>query len=201
MPTMALTDELDRTSVGTVERPVDRLAAGALDRALAGDEDAFRWIVETFSSDMRQVAFVVCGDLDLAEEALAASWPIAWRRLHTVRDTSRLRSWLVAVSANEARRLASRRRRRAVREISVDALHVNPVARDEATATGGTTAESIDLALALARLEPADRSLLALRYVAGLNSTELATVTGLTPAGTRARLQRLLDRMRTELGE
>jgi RNA polymerase sigma factor (sigma-70 family) len=201
MPAMALTDELDQAAAGAFARPADRLAAGAVERALGGDTDAFRWIVETFSSDMRQVAYVTCGDLDLAEEAVAASWPIAWRRLHTIRDAARLRSWLVAVAANEARRLSSRRRRRSVREISVESPEAEASSLRDSRAASGDLAEAIDLGVALARLEPADRSLLALRYVAGLNSTELATATGLTPAGTRARLQRLLDRMRRELGE
>jgi RNA polymerase sigma factor (sigma-70 family) len=57
----------------------------------------------------------------------------------------------------------------------------------------------IDLANALARLDPDDRTLLALRYVAGFDSTELARATGRSPSGTRARLARLLARLRTEL--
>ena len=44
-----------------------------------------------------------------------------------------------------------------------------------------------------------NRALLALRYVAGFNASELATAIGLSPPGTRARLQRLLARLRTEL--
>jgi DNA-directed RNA polymerase specialized sigma24 family protein len=59
----------------------------------------------------------------------------------------------------------------------------------------------IDLANALARLEPDDRALLALRYVAGFDSSELARATGRSASGTRARLGRLLARLRTELDD
>ena len=59
----------------------------------------------------------------------------------------------------------------------------------------------LDLANALARLNPDDRALLALRYVAGFDSTELGRATGRSASGTRARLARLLDRLRTELGD
>jgi DNA-directed RNA polymerase specialized sigma24 family protein len=59
----------------------------------------------------------------------------------------------------------------------------------------------LDLAAALARLDPDDRALLALRYVAGFDSTELARATGRSASGTRARLARLLDRLRTELSD
>jgi RNA polymerase sigma-70 factor, ECF subfamily len=164
-----------------------------LQRALAGEDAAFEWIVETFSPDMATVCFVVCGDRELAEEAVAAAWPLAWRKLDTLQQPDRLGSWLISIAANQARQIARSRRRRAVREIPVAAL-------DEPTISAERDAH-IDLANALARLKPDDRALLALRYVAGFDSNELARAIGLSPSGTRARLARLLDRMRTELSD
>ncbi len=168
-------------------------AAEHVRRARRGDEAAFEWIVETFSPDMAQVCFVVCGDRELADEAVAAAWPLAWRRLDTLRDTDRLASWLISIAANQARQIARSRRRRAVREISVSRA-------DEPTAVAERDAH-IDLANALSRLKPDDRALLALRYVAGFDSNELARATGLSASGTRARLARLLARMRMELDD
>ena len=57
----------------------------------------------------------------------------------------------------------------------------------------------VDLANALSRLGADDRTLLALRYVAGFDSFEIARATGRSASGTRARLARLLARLRTEL--
>jgi RNA polymerase sigma factor (sigma-70 family) len=170
---------------------VDLSAAERVREALAGDEPAFAWMVETYSPDMARVCYVVCGDLDLADEAVAAAWPIVWRKLSSLREPERLRPWLISVAANQARQIGRSRRRRAVREIPVD----------QAALPAGSIDRSaeIDLANALARLSPEDRTLLALRYVAGFDSTELGRATGLTPSGTRARLARLLERMRTEL--
>ena len=65
----------------------------------------------------------------------------------------------------------------------------------------GARAGDIDLRNALARLKPEDRELIALRYVAGFDSTELARAMGMSPSGTRARLARLLGRLRSELGD
>jgi RNA polymerase sigma factor (sigma-70 family) len=162
-------------------------------RATAGDEAAFARIVHAHHGDMTRVCFVICGDIDLADEAVGAAWPIVWRRLATLKDPERLRPWLVSVAANEARQLMRRQRRRTVVELSVadrtGAALADPSAR----------AGDLDLANALARLDPDDRTLLALRYVAGFDSTELARATGRSPSGTRARLARLLDRLRTEL--
>jgi RNA polymerase sigma-70 factor (ECF subfamily) len=184
-----MADTLELTTPLVAEVPT----AAHVSRALAGEEAAFEWIVETFTGDMAQVCFVVCGDAALAEEAVAAAWPLAWEKLSSLRDTDRLRSWLISIAANQARQIARSRRRRAVREITVMTM-------DESTASSEREAH-IDLANALARLKPDDRALLALRYVAGFDSNELARATGLSPSGTRARLARLLDRMRTELSD
>ena len=66
--------------------------------------------------------------------------------------------------------------------------------RDPATGIAG-----IDVRNAMRRLGPDDRALIAMRYVAGFNATELADAIGLSPSGTRARLARLLERLRQDL--
>jgi RNA polymerase sigma factor (sigma-70 family) len=170
--------------------------AGLMRLAADGDEVAFARIVDAYHADMSSVCFVMTGgDAELAEEAVQSAWPIAWRKLHTVRDPERLRPWLVSIAVNEARQLGRRRRRGRVLEISVasDSL---PSPTDPASRAG-----DIDLRNALARLTPEDRTLIALRYVAGFDSTELARAMGMSPSGTRARLARLLGRLRSELGD
>ena len=126
-------------------------AAEQVRRALAGDETAFEWIVENFSADMGRVCFVVCGDQELAEEAVAAAWPLAWRRLDSLRETDRLGSWLLSIAANQARQIARSRRRRAVREVAVTTVGEPTTSADRDL--------HIDLANALARLKPDDRGL------------------------------------------
>jgi RNA polymerase sigma-70 factor (ECF subfamily) len=176
--------------VGQVEDPL----AGAVALAVAGDEAAFARIIHAHHDEMTRVCFLICADLDLADEAVQAAWLIAWRKLRSLRDPARLRPWLVSVAANEARQLLRRRRRTTVLQIEV---------ADEVRAGGdpGSRVGDVDLSNALARLHPEDRALLALRYVAGFDSTELARVTGRSPSGTRARLARLLDRLRRELDD
>ena len=62
-----------------------------------------------------------------------------------------------------------------------------------------STTDGMDLASALARLEPADRELLAMRYLVGLGSEEIARATGRSASGVRARLSRLTTRLREDL--
>jgi len=167
---------------------------GLLARAVAADELAFAQIVEQHHADMRRVSYVICGDSDLVDDAVQQAWGIAWRKLPTIRDPARLRPWLVAVAANETRQLLRRRRRRREVELEHDwhkAFSQSP----------GPEARFIDLARVLRQLPAEDRALLAMRYVAGLNATEIADVGGGTPSTIRSRLARLLTRLREELGD
>ena len=161
--------------------------------AAAGDEYAFRRIIAEHHDDMRRVAKYITRDRVLADEATQAAWVIAWKKLGKVRDEAHLRPWLVSVAAYEAKRVLRNRRRRDQVEIAADATG-EPGGIDPATGIA-----AMDLRAALDRLDPDDRALLAMRYVAGFDSNELATALGISPSGTRNRLERLRARLRQEL--
>jgi RNA polymerase sigma-70 factor, ECF subfamily len=163
--------------------------------AAAGNVEAFAEIVARHHEDMRRVCVVVSGDERISEEAVEAAWGIAWRKMGTVRDPARLRSWLVSVAVNEARQLLRARHRRTLIEIPVSA------APDQGGGDPAATIGRVDLWNALARMSADDRALLAMRYIAGFDATELARATGRSPSGTRARLGRLLSRLQRELGD
>jgi RNA polymerase sigma-70 factor (ECF subfamily) len=165
-------------------------------QAASGDEAAFARIVAAHHEDMARVSFVVCRDAGLAQEAAHAAWSIAWRKIASVRDPAKVRPWLLAIAANEARRLTRLRGRRALREIALDGP-----AQGAALAAGTDPAERvalIDLGSALERLDVADRAVLGLS-AAGLSSSEIGRVIGMTPSGVRTRLGRLLARLREDL--
>jgi RNA polymerase sigma-70 factor (ECF subfamily) len=163
--------------------------------AAEGDHAAFAAIVRRHHLDVVRVGFVISGDGDTADQAAAATWVICWKQIRGLRDPERLKSWLCAIAANEARQLVRRQRRRSVVEIPVE-IAASPLSADPAARPG-----DLDLSNALARLSPEDRALVALRYVAGLNSTELGHALGMSASGTRARLGRLLERLRKELAD
>jgi len=176
-------------------RTVDSELTGAVASAVAGDDLAFERIVEAHHEDMRRVCVVMCHDDEIADEAVQSAWAVAWRKLDTLNDPARLRPWLVSVALNEARQLLRKKGRRPQQGIDSD------IARVAGGTDPATSTESIDLRRALAHLDPDDRALLAMRYIAGFDATELSTVIGLSPSGTRNRLERLLARLRQELGD
>jgi RNA polymerase sigma-70 factor (ECF subfamily) len=161
--------------------------------AAAGDEIAFRRIIAAYHEDMRRVCAFICGDLAMAEEATQAAWAIAWKRLRDVREPSHLKPWLTRVAANEAKQLVRKRRTRTRFEVTTDASQ-EPGGRDPASGVSG-----LDLRAAMSRLSPDDRALLAMRFLGGFDSNELAAATGISPSGTRSRIERLLRRLRVDL--
>jgi RNA polymerase sigma-70 factor, ECF subfamily len=168
--------------------------AATLHQAVAGDEAAFARIVAAYHGDMVRVAYGICGERESANDAVQAAWLIAWRKLRDVREPEHVRSWLVAVAANEARHLARRRGHNGVVEIAVD-----PPAERSADPAEGIS--RVDLANALRRLSPDERTLIALRYGADLDSTHIAPLLHVSPSGVRARLMRTMDHLRKELGD
>ncbi len=164
--------------------PVVRLAA-------AGDETAFARLIATHHRSMTRVAFVIVGDWDAANEATQAAWTIAWMKLGRLRDHDKVEPWLVSIAANEARKLIQRQRRRTVVEISAA----------EAPGSGGMSLAGdpadrislVDLGRALRKLGPDDRSLIAMRYVAGFDSNQIGAAMGISglrrphPAGSPPR--------------
>jgi RNA polymerase sigma factor (sigma-70 family) len=170
------------------------IPASTVAAAVAGDTAAFARIVRAHHDDMARVCMVVCSDADIAQDAAQSAWPIAWRKLDSLREPERLRSWLIAIAANEARQIVRRQHRDRIVELDVADIGadvMDPAARPAVT----------DLVLAVRRLPEADRALIALRYVAGFDATEIGQALGLSSSGVRSRLARILGRLRQELGD
>lgn len=172
-------------------------AADLVEAAATGDEAAFTELVARHHQDMLRVAYVICRESALAEDAAQAAWAIAWRRIGDVRDPAQIRGWLVAVAANEARR-TMRSRRPMIREISVGDIQLERVPDVRSDPMADAIASS-DLRRVLQSLDPTDRALIALRYVAELSSEDIGRALGMSSSGARGRLSRLLLRLRGEL--
>lgn len=161
-------------------------------RAAGGDEKAFAQLVAENHPSMARVAYAITGEAESAADAVQIAWTTAWRRLRSLRDTSTVRAWLVAIAANEARQIVRRQRRRTIVDLST-------VAELAGGSDPGDRILVADLARALRSLDPDERTLLALRFAAGLDSTEIATQLGLSASGVRSRLSRLIERLRLDL--
>jgi RNA polymerase sigma factor (sigma-70 family) len=173
----------------TFDTELTRIVASAA----SGDEVAFARIVAAYHEDMRRVCSFMTRDDGLAEDAVQSAWAIVWRKLGSLKQPDRLRPWLVSVAMNQVRDMLRKHKRLAEAELLANARLV------PSTIDPSTGIESLDLLAAMDRLDPEDRALIAMRYVIGFDATELSHAVGLSPPGTRARLARILGRLRQEL--
>lgn len=121
------------------------------------------------------------GDRALAEDLLQDTFHDAFRARSQFADLRNPEAWLFAIARNLA--LASLRRRRrfgdAFRRLT------------QATKRSHPEQEAFEIRDVLERhLTPEDRSLVLLSYLHGFTATELAAMTGRSPAAVRQRLAR-----------
>jgi RNA polymerase sigma-70 factor, ECF subfamily len=166
--------------------------ASDVELAAKGDELAFARLIDAYHAELARIAFAIVGEHAIADDAVQSAWVKAWRKLPSLRDSSRVRYWLISICVNEARQALRSRRRVDVLELTID----QPAADRSDPALG---VGRLDLHRALNRLSGDDRALLTLRYVADLNANEIAAITGRSASGTRVRLSRLTAKLRAEL--
>ena len=172
--------------------------AALVARARAGDRDALGVLVTRHQRAALRTAFAIGGSESEAEDVTQEAFVKAFRSLRRFEDGRPLRPWLMQIVANEARnrrRSRGRRERLAVRAASVAG---GPSGSAEDLALGEVTAG--ELRAALTRLDDRDRTVIALRYFAGLSEAETAAALEVPPGTVKSRLSRALDRLRTELG-
>jgi RNA polymerase sigma-70 factor (ECF subfamily) len=163
-------------------------------RAAAGNEAAYVRLEHEHYAPMVRAAYVITGDAELAREATQIAWTKAWHRLGSLHQPDRVRSWLVAIAANEARQLIRGEYRRAVHETA--APQDDPDRSDPAWRI-----ELMDLKRAVRRLPPDEQSLLSMRFAAGLDSSQIGEQSGMSASGVRSRIARILERLRIDLDD
>ena len=183
-----------------------------LERARAGDEQAFRELTDPYRRELQVHCYRMLGSLTDAEDMLQETLLAAWRGLAGFQERASVRSWLYRVATNQclnARRAASRRipaepvppfqppEPTRCGEITwlqpypdtlLDGIHATepgPEARYQAT-------EAIELAFVagLQRLPPRQAATLVLRDVLGFTAAEVAGMLNTSPAAVKGSLQR-----------
>ena len=173
--------------------------AEAVDRAKAGDIDAYEWLVREYSAAAVRLATAVCGSAVDAEDVAQEAFLKAFYALNRFRANDALRPWLLRIVANEAknqRRSAGRRTALVARTANLGAASI-PSPEELVVADGDARA----VLTALASLGERDRVVISYRYFAGLSELEMAAALGCRPGTVKSRLARALGRLRPALAQ
>jgi RNA polymerase sigma-70 factor (ECF subfamily) len=149
-----------------------------VERARAGDADAFDQLVRERLDAVYRLALVILGDAADARDAAQDAFIAAWRKLPTLRDPARFDAWLDRICVNACRMTI--RKRRGVRLIRLRPDTDYP-ATDRSTAHARATAVAFDSAFE--RLTVEQRALLLDHHLDGRGVAEIADRLGI-PAGT-----------------
>ena len=158
--------------------------------------DEFAPVVLPHLTAMQRVARAMVGSAE-AEDVVQEAVTRAWQSFATLREAGAARAWLLRITVN----LCHNWRRRVANQGGVIPLldelaHAGPAAVDVGLAQ---YAAVLDVREALRRLDADHQQLVALRYYAGLDATEIGAALGVPPATVRTRLRRALALMRDYL--
>jgi RNA polymerase sigma-70 factor (ECF subfamily) len=191
----------------------------ALDRLRAGESAAFTELVGRHGGALLRLATTFLKDRSVAEEVVQDTWLAALDGLDAFEGRSSLRTWLFSILANRARTRAVREGRSvpwSSLEGETDGPAVDPSRfhadghwieaqrrwseeDPERLVAGAQTRATIERAIAA--LPPAQRAVVVLRDVEGLETEEICNLLGLSVTNQRVLLHRARARLREGLAE
>jgi RNA polymerase sigma-70 factor (ECF subfamily) len=172
--------------------PAQRRDLILLERALAGDLDAFNDLVTCYQDQLFALVARMVPDRDQANDAVQEAFFSAYRNLRSFRGGS-VRSWLSRIAINaamDAQRFRKRRPAQPYPELEDEAWQ--PPAGAEADPVGQTLAAERTAALesALRQITADQRTSIVLFDVEGYDYTEIAEMTGVSLGTVKSRIHR-----------
>ena len=174
----------------------------AISRVRAGDDEAFRELVERHSRAVFRVAYRVTGRVEDAEDVVQETFLRAYRQLDRFEARANFRTWLHRIATNCAVDLLRARPKREIAEEpeglerAASAAGGGPPAA-ERTVLGVQIRERIAGAMAL--LTEMERAAFTLRHFEGLAIDEISGMLGIKTSATKHSIFRAVRKMRREL--
>jgi RNA polymerase sigma-70 factor (ECF subfamily) len=168
-----------------------------IERSCRGDDEAFRTIFERYSKPVTGFIFGMIGERGLAEELAQETFVRAHRKMASLKDASKLSTWLFGIAKNVAREAIQTRRLTRQRDAPgldpMGSLSDNAPLPDEQLLK-----KELHIAIehALGTLDADKRMVFTLRIFQQRSYEEIVEVTGFTMAKVKTDLHRARAEMR-----
>ncbi len=177
----------------------------AIERALAGDGDGYRVLVERYSQVVFRLAYRMTGNEQDAEDLVQEAFLKAYRNLASYDGRASFSTWLYRIVANSALDLlAARKKRPSMQTLTVDEegdVMIEPRETrpgPERLAFSGEVQQKI--ALAMEELTPQERTAFTMRHFEECSVEEICSALGLGASAARHSIFRAVQKLRRSLG-
>jgi RNA polymerase sigma-70 factor (ECF subfamily) len=170
-------------------------------RVRAGDEEAFRLIFDRYSRPVLSFIFDMVGDRSLAEDLAQETFVRAYRGLDSLREETKLSTWLFAIAKNCAREQL-RTRRRHEGNVELDAAPAFELHDKSRTPSGQLLDKELSGVIqgALMKLDEDKRTVFTLKVLQQRSYDEIAEITGFSVGKLKTDLHRARAEMRRRIG-
>ena len=175
-------------------------------RLQAGDEEAFRLLVQEYNESMLRLAAIIVPEMALAEDVVQETWLAVLKAIRRFEGRSTIKTWLFSIVMNRARTYLKREQRHAYRSVmSLDAKEddISAIIMPQVDAYPETIADIHEFQQTL--LETIDslpknqQHVIRLRDLDGFSAAEVSKQLGISDANQRVLLHRARKQMRMQL--
>jgi RNA polymerase sigma-70 factor (ECF subfamily) len=178
--------------------------SAAIGRALSGDPDGFRVLVERYSHAVFRLAYHMTGNESDAEDVVQEAFLRAYRKLKSFEQQASFSTWLYRIASNYSLDLLTSKRRAVEvqppevedgdrRVWETEGREVDP----ERLALSGEIGQRLQAAFAL--LTPRERAAFTLRHFEDMSIAEIGSTLGLATSATKHSIFRAVQKLRRAL--
>jgi RNA polymerase sigma-70 factor (ECF subfamily) len=184
---------------------MDATDAQDVNLARAGDDLAFRRLVERHSRAVFQVAFRLTGSEPDADDVVQDTFLKAYRELRRFESRSSFGTWLHRIAINCSYDLLRKRPRQQAEPLDAPGEDGAPAMVIEADAVSRPDRQAFSAEVhrrvhaAMADLTPSERSAFVLRHLEGRSIEEIGSMLGLQVSATKHSIFRAVQKMRRAL--
>jgi RNA polymerase sigma-70 factor (ECF subfamily) len=176
-------------------------SADLVSRACRGDHDAFRMIFERYSRPVLSFIYDQIGDRDAAEELAQETFVRAYRSLKSLREETKLSTWLFGIAKNVARE-SIRSRVRDRHNVDLDDDQVLDLSDQSPVPVNQLLDKELNQVVqrSLAKLDEDKRMVFTLKVLHQRSYEEIAEITGFSIPKLKTDLHRARAEMRQRVG-